>query len=40
MIAVWDGSCASTVILSNCGNFDADDFWYPLNDLIEKHLEE
>ena len=30
----------STVILSNRGDFDADDFWYPLNDLIEEHLEE
>ena len=29
----------STVILSNRGDFDADDFWYPLNDLIEEHLE-
>lgn len=30
----------STVILSNRGDFDADDFWYPLNDLIEEHLKE
>ncbi|MBA4017475.1 MAG: hypothetical protein C0483_09915 [Pirellula sp.] len=30
----------STVILSNRGNFDADGFWYPLNDVIENHLDE
>jgi CubicO group peptidase (beta-lactamase class C family) len=29
----------TTILLSNRGDFDADEFWYPLNGLIEEHAD-